>query len=195
MPRKSVYSVGQTFGGLEILEVIPSNQSGRAVKLRCMCHYCGNETTQSGVHIKGHKSCGCQKNNSDTWSDKGPKRMPWQLPNGEAAKKNVLREYKRSAENRGLDFTLNEELFYDLVVGECVYCGDKLTNIKKGQGKTSGDFLFTGIDRKDNSIGYTPENSVSCCWKCNNMKWVHSEDVFLEHIKKIYERQRDKEEE
>jgi len=68
-------------------------------------------------------------------------------------------------------FTLNE--FIELSSMSCRYCG--------GVNKTKG------IDRIDNKIGYTKENSVSCCKLCNYMKNNYSVDDFLAHIKKIYE--------
>jgi 5-methylcytosine-specific restriction endonuclease McrA len=30
-----------------------------------------------------------------------------------------------------------------------------------------------GIDRVDNSIGYTPDNCVPCCTQCNRIKLDH----------------------
>jgi hypothetical protein len=40
----------------------------------------------------------------------------------------------------------------------CFYCGGKLS--ETGQ----------SLDRKDNSLGYTTENVVPCCWNCNETK-------------------------
>ena len=186
MGRKSSYCVGQLFGKLEVKEVLPSEGSGSHVKLRCLCHYCNKEKVMSAVNIKRRNSCGCQQNNSSEWKQVGPKNMPWQLPKGEAAKRNLEVQYKKGAKKRNIEYNLTTEEFAELVAGQCVYCGDSLTNTKKGQGKTSGDFKYTGIDRVDSSKGYTKENSVSCCWMCNNMKHATEKKVFLEHIKKIY---------
>ena len=189
MGRKTVYHVGQRFGGLEVKEVIPSMKMGTHVKLRCLCHYCNNEKVMYAGNIKRRNSCGCQQNNSSEWKNVGPKNKPWQLASGEAAKRNVEYQYKRSAEKRKIEYSLTQEEFESLVVGECHYCGDSLTNIKKGQGKTSGDFRYTGIDRIDSKKGYTKENCVPCCWKCNNMK--HTTDIyeFISHVKKICKKQ------
>lgn len=186
MGRKSVYSVGQIFGNLEVKEVLPSFGSGSHVRLKCLCHYCNNEKQMSAVNIKKRNSCGCQQNNSSEWKQVGPKKMPWQLPKGEAARRNLLNQYKKGAKKRNLVYNLTEEQFNELVTGDCFYCGSKLTNVIKGQGKTSGDFHYTGIDRVDSSKGYTKENSVSCCWMCNNMKNNTDVNEFINHIKKIY---------
>ncbi len=186
MGRKSIYSVGQYFGKLEIKEVLPSVGSGNHVRLRCLCHYCNNEKVMTATNIKKRNSCGCQQRSSSEWKSVGAKTKPWQLPSGEAARRNLEKEYKRSAEKRSLKYTLKTEEFNKIVTGQCVYCGDSLTNVKKGQGKTSGDFHYTGIDRVDSSEGYTLENSVSCCWMCNNMKHTTGKEDFLKHIEKIY---------
>lgn len=187
MGRKSVYSVGQFFGKLEVKEVIPSVGAGHHVRLRCLCHYCNNEKEMSAVNIKKRNSCGCQQRNSLEWKNVGPKTMKWQLPSGEAARRNLAYQYKKGALKRNLEYSLTEEQFTKLITGKCHYCGDKLTNVVKGQGKTSGDFYYTGIDRVDSSKGYIKENCVSCCWTCNNMKHTTKEKDFLKHIEKIFQ--------
>ena len=65
------------------------------------------------------------------------------------------------------------EEFKNLVSKFCIYCGESEKRI--------------GIDRIDNSIGYTKENSAPCCALCNFMKKAMSKNEFLSHIKKIYE--------
>ena len=186
MGRPSKHKVGSLYGKLEVLEVVSNNLKGQHVSLRCLCHYCNNETVVNGGLIHKYRSCGCQRNNSDTWKSKGAKTKPWQLEEGIAARNSLEYQYKRGAERRNLDYTLTKEEFDRIVTGSCFYCGDVLTNVQKGQGKTSGDFRFTGIDRVDSSIGYTVENSVSCCWMCNNMKGTTDIKTFVNHIKKMY---------
>jgi hypothetical protein len=189
MGRKSVYQIGQMFGKLEILEILPGNGKGNSVKLRCLCHYCHQETMKYGANIKRRNSCGCQQKNSSEWKSKGPKVMPWQLPCGQAARNNLAFQYKKGAERRNLEFNLTIEEFEKIVTGDCYYCGVSLPALAKGLGKSSGDFKYTGIDRKNNLIGYVKYNCVSCCWMCNNMKGSSNEKDFLLHIKKIYEYQ------
>lgn len=186
MGRKSVYVIGDFFGKLEVKEILPSTGQGNHVRLRCLCHYCGTEKVMSGGNIKKRNSCGCQQNNSLEWKSVGPKTRPWQLMPGESARNNLEYQYKKGAEKRKLDYNLTTDQFTKLVTGKCHYCGDALTAKVKGQGKTSGDFEYTGIDRVDSNNGYSIENCVSCCWMCNNMKNAHQTDKFLEHISKIY---------
>lgn len=85
--------------------------------------------------------------------------------------KGRFRFVQNNATKRKKDFTLSIEEYTNIVSRPCAYCGDV--------GKV-------GVDRIDNSIGYTKENSTSCCKMCNYMKNKHSVMDFLSHIKKIY---------
>lgn len=185
MGRKSAYNVGDLFGKLMILEIIPSNKSGKHSKLRCLCGYCNKEKIMNAATIKRRVSCGCKQHTSAEWKFIGPKTKPWQLLEGQAARNNVEFSYKRSARARGLVYDLTTEEFNKLILGICVYCGDSLSTTKKGQGKTSGNFKYTGIDRIDSEKGYTIDNCVSCCSRCNFMKHKMDKNTFIEHVKKI----------
>ena len=84
-----------------------------------------------------------------------------------------LRIYKRGADARGLEFTLTLEEFKKFVQDKCHYCGSENS---------------IGIDRKDNAIGYTSKNSLSCCKICNFMKGTLKYQDFIRHIRIISER-------
>ena len=190
MGRKSTYAVGDKYGGLEVLEIIPSNKTGQHVKLKCLCHYCKSTNIKSGANVRKRNSCGCQQRESKTWKhNTGAKNRPWQLEPGKAARNNLEYQYKSGAKKRKLEYQLTSEQFIDLVSSECYYCGDKETSVRKGQGKTSGDFYYNGIDRVDNKKGYIVDNCVPCCWKCNNMKHTLTQKDFIDHIEKIYKKQ------
>lgn len=91
-----------------------------------------------------------------------------------------LKNYKRNAKNRNLNFNLTKEEFDKITSQPCYYCGDL------GAISPSG-FRYNGIDRKDSSQGYNLDNIVPCCKVCNLMKLDISEKDFLYHIQKIYE--------
>jgi hypothetical protein len=84
--------------------------------------------------------------------------------------------YKENALTRGFSFEISKELFFSLVQGECFYCGTppcRPSKLHKGQfkyGRGSLEILLNGVDRKDSHIGYTPDNVVSCCTRCNQKK-------------------------
>lgn len=46
-------------------------------------------------------------------------------------------------------------------------------------------FVFTGIDRVDNTRGYDPDNVVPCCRVCNRAKDVRTKDEFLSWAKRV----------
>lgn len=99
-----------------------------------------------------------------------------------------FKEYQQSAKVRNLEWSLTFEQFCDLISKNCVYCNSKPENHFRsiGQKKTISEGVMNGIDRVDSSKGYTIDNCVSCCSKCNYMKNDLSKDTFLDHITKIY---------
>ena len=53
---------------------------------------------------------------------------------------------------------------------------------------TNGEFRYTGIDRYDNTLGYTLENSVPCCKQCNRIKTDMAASEFAERLERIVAR-------
>jgi hypothetical protein len=83
------------------------------------------------------------------------------------------RIYRGNALKKKNEFVLSLEDFTAVVLQPCRYCGEDTKRI--------------GIDRIDNTLGYTKENSAPCCKTCNYMKKNHTVEDFLTHITKIYE--------
>lgn len=108
------------------------------------------------------------------------------LPEGESRFQFILLMYKTQAKKRGHDFDLSSEEIKSLMASNCFYCGNPPSNVSKSGG-TDGDFVYSGIDRVDNSIGYTVDNCVSCCHTCNLMKRGLSKDKFVSQVHKISE--------
>jgi hypothetical protein len=98
-------------------------------------------------------------------------------------------EYHRNSKLKKHGFFLSFDYFNKLISSNCHYCGgepEERDRWKTYSHKKQPIFKCNGIDRVDSSIGYTEENTVSCCSKCNIMKNVYSQEVFLNHITKIY---------
>ncbi len=120
------------------------------------------------------------------------KAPPNRLPPGVAMRNSILTHYKYQAKKRGLEWALTEERFDKLVHFPCHYCGRTYTGCASGavrfsdQGhilsKHNGDFLYNGIDRLDNKVGYTVENTVSCCKICNRAKKDMPPDKFVQYL-------------
>lgn len=82
----------------------------------------------------------------------------------------ILYKYKYNAEKRGYAFSLTNEEFFNLISENCNYCGDIPQTRWKSHRKEDNVIIYNGIDRKNNNLGYTIENSCSCCKKCNYIK-------------------------
>ena len=107
-------------------------------------------------------------------------------PPGEAARNEVFGRYQHGAKSRGHSFDLTIEEFEEITKMLCHYCGDTPSN-KAQSGKTTGYFFYNGIDRKDNAIGYTKDNSVPCCRVCNRAKNSMLYDDFIAWITRVVE--------
>lgn len=65
---------------------------------------------------------------------------------------------KWAAIKRGLSWSLTLDEFSALILLPCHYCGNPLPETR------------SGLDRKDNSVGYEIGNVTPCCTICNRMK-------------------------
>jgi len=161
---------GKRFGKLVAIRDIGSRQEGKR-KFRwwlCKCD-CGKFTkVRAGHLIGGQTSCGCIKI----------------LSKGESQFNQVFERYKRQARQRGLDFKLGKRQFKELISSDCFYCGSIPGSIQHNQ-KANGDYIYSGVDRIDNSIGYINKNCVPCCKICNWMKRTMDYGEFINHVKKI----------
>ncbi len=169
--------LGKQVGDLKVIFDCGVDRRGKNIVWLCSCK-CGNLSLQrAGDLSQGRvKSCGCSKR---------------YLPKGKARFNHVLSRYKKQAKQRGFSFDLTEETAHELMTKDCYYCGNPPNNISER--KTSyGRFVYSGIDRVDNKVGYTIGNCVSCCHLCNRMKSDLAFEDFLDHIKKIYKRNGEK---
>lgn len=104
---------------------------------------------------------------------------------GEANRKCVWHYYKSHAKSKNREFSITYEDFCKLTQGDCFYCGKIPSNNHcKTKLKASGAYIHNGIDRKNNSKGYSLDNCVPCCSVCNRSKNTmnHDEFIKLSHI-------------
>lgn len=169
---------GKRFGRLIVTRRAPEKDTRKKPAWECLCD-CGNVvyTTKYRLESGQKKSCGCYLKD---WflSRRGDKGYTF-LGEGISAKNEVIANYKTNAAKRGYSWNLEDEVVIDLFASNCHYCGALPSN----KGKTSGGvFTYSGIDRKDNNIGYEEGNVVSACFRCNKAKMEMSYDDFLDHI-------------
>jgi len=87
--------------------------------------------------------------------------------------------YKSRANEKGLPFEVSKETFEQKRKEPCYLCG-----------KRESDSHKNGIDRVNNIVGYTEENTRSCCGDCNYLKRNNDYDLFIEKSNLIYEYQK-----
>jgi hypothetical protein len=173
--RKHYDLTGIRYGRLVAVNVLVEMRKGRR-KLFWLCQCdCGNTPTipQDALVFAGTISCGCAK-----------KRNPLvvgiarpQLPDSGGVINKLFSNYKRSARGRDKSFNLTKERCRELFDDNCAYCGIEPSQIFRSG---LGQYLYNGIDRLDNSIGYEEGNVVTACHLCNYAKRDMTIDAFRE---------------
>jgi len=134
-----------------------------------ICVNCGNdfEKTMTRYNRPSKLCSGCNTNQSN----QDEKRKDRVRNYKEEKLKNIpshYKEYVTNAFDRNYCMELSFEDFLLLVQKPCHYC-DHYNEIE-----------VNGIDRVNNSIGYTKENCVPCCSVCNRMKLMYHPVFFIE---------------
>lgn len=180
--------MGKRFDRMVVVDYVGSENTegynGTSVLWKCRCD-CGTVSVVRSSHLtSGHtRSCGCLGESMLTAGGHN------KLPVGTAAANTLLYNYKKSAKQRGYEWALTPQQFYDLTSGDCHYCGSHPLAIAtaNGDGSGNGDYVYNGIDRVDNSAGYVLDNVVSCCRVCNVAKSTMTKDEFLSWIENVYQ--------
>lgn len=125
------------------------------------CQYCSAELTP-----KQRKNCA-----ECSLKAKRKRNHQWHIDNKEhRSRKDKINHrspsyrwhlLKQNAKKRNLECSITREQFEEVSKQPCCYCKGIL-DVDSGWG--------SHIDRLDNSLGYTFENSISCCDFCNRIK-------------------------
>lgn len=79
--------------------------------------------------------------------------------------------YRSRAKVSGFNFTLTREEFNELIEARCHYCDDTPKNeLRRPRIYGTAVLRYQGVDRKNNARGYTNDNVVPCCGRCNLIK-------------------------
>lgn len=172
---------GERFSWLVAVRRVPRPTNDVYWLFRCDCGQ-EKEIFKKNV-LKGRtRSCGCKQVDLIKQNRVVPKK-----PQGHAARHLLLWSYKKGALSRGLEFSISDDEFYALTRMNCVYCNqepDRPTGHAK-YGKINGEYFFNGVDRADNTAGYTTSNSVACCKDCNMAKRNLRLEEFLKWVVRL----------
>lgn len=159
--------LGQKFNRLTVVALIENTSQGLLWKCECECGKFRNVVTCRLTNGRV-KSCGCYR--LEKLIERNKKNPSRSLDPGVAALNNLIYRYERRASIIGLEFILNRDDVYSLIISNCFYCSIlPYKDIHTGN-NTSTTFKANGIDRVDSDTGYVKYNCVSCCENCNYAK-------------------------
>lgn len=189
--------IGSRFGKLTVIRFIGKTNGRNSHECKCDCGKTSIVRT-SHLLIGSVKTCGC------SWSENMKRvraRYPEPLNKGKKAPIKSTKEvtlakvyamYRSNAKAKRRVFSLSKSAVESLIFSDCFYCGcspeeNEKNKLGKGANKAR-QCAYNGIDRKDNNLGYTANNTVTCCSVCNRAKLSLNFDTFLNWIKGIKSR-------
>ncbi len=171
---KKLDLTNQRFGKLVVLNQSNVKYSD-GIRWVCNCD-CGKIAIVRTNHLRNGRtnSCGClYKKYSATF---------------ESAYIGYFNNYMVGAKNRNIEFRLTFEQFVSIIEKSCYYCGTTDNVIRITIGIQKGlKAIANGVDRVNNTLGYTVDNCVPACAMCNYMKRDYTIEQFLTHITKIHQ--------
>jgi hypothetical protein len=108
---------------------------------------------------------------SPEWQAKNRERTQRYIQKARLRPEFLFKRYQNNAKNRSISFEITFEQFCAFWGRPCRYCGSLIETI--------------GLDRMDNSRGYSLGNLFPCCYRCN--QWTRAIPLgdFVQHAKKI----------
>lgn len=144
--------VGRNFGRWRVM-CRAKNKNGQTAWL-CRCE-CGRKKVVLRSNLQQRFSRGCRTCGNSK-----------RLPNFRWLYNVVVRNNRRFAQ-RVMSF---EQFLTFTRIATCVYCGALLRWVPISGQKNSHGY---NLDRKNSKRGYTKENCVPCCGRCNRIKCEH----------------------
>jgi hypothetical protein len=161
----------------------------RTEKHHALCEFlcaCGSSIITSLQDVKhgNIKSCGClRKEQARRMGNRyGPKLK---LPIGQSGFNRLFRQYRYQALHRKIAFSLDLVTFSSKTKADCYYCGKPAGQFSEGSSNKDTHYVYNGLDRVNNALGYTVENTVPCCADCNRAKRTRIQDEFIAWAKRI----------
>ena len=129
------------------------------------------------------KSCGCLNRDLVIERHKD-KPSPNRKEYGYAAMYRLYDTYKRNAIKRDYEWDITVDQFREITSRACHYCGVMPNQVAFSKANY-GRYIYNGIDRANNDLGYFMENCLPCCAVCNRAKSAMSYDEFMAWIDRL----------
>ena len=170
-------TAGDTYGKLVVIKQARKKlKYTKSICWICQCE-CGQFVTvpATQLHNGNTQSCGCIQRQR-------VRKRKYKI--GEASRNKIYKRYIKGAKDRQLCFQLSIEEFHKLSQQNCFYCGSPPSN-EDTTGRYNGSYIYNGIDRIDNNIGYILSNCVPCCRICNRAKSSLSQNDFMTWVNQL----------
>jgi len=178
MGKRTVIKIGDVYGKWTVIDLMPHQKANVLVK--CSCGIVKKNYSSSLISGKSTQCRSCSSKNN-------PGNAKRRISGEWLAISDKYSEYKRIARSNKREFLLDVGEFISLIKSKCFYCHKEPEQIHKIYNKDwADDLIYNGIDRLDNSKGYTKDNVVTCCKVCNYMKGPNNYDNFIKMIEIIY---------
>ena len=173
MDKRTKNEIGHRYGHLTVLVQAPTLYHKSRWQCRCDCGRI-TETSGNNLRVGYTRSCGCRRGGL----------------NDSSAMRQARNLYRRNAQLRGLVFDISEEDFERITKLDCYYCGTHPSNVYKiaRKGKiTNTPYIYNGLDRIENTKGYSLDNVVPACIVCNRAKSDMPINEFIMWIKRLFQ--------
>ena len=131
--------------------------------LKRRCRKCSKEKQIRFFNIARNTCRSCSKKEYKDWSKR------YYCNHKQTVDYKYLR-LKTGSKQRNIYLDITKEQFIDIISNKCEYCGDNNR---------------IGLDRIDSLMGYTLDNIVPCCYRCNVAKNNMEVEEFIKHCKRI----------
>lgn len=168
-------------------ELRKNNKEGKEVRREfwlCQCDCGKQKAIVKGSFTHGTKSCGCAKIDSNIRYSKVRKDT-------NQSAKVLYRRYAFDAKKRNYPFELNLQQFMEITSKDCYLCGEKPSRTVKNKAEHTiqvKPYIYNGIDRLDNNVGYIYSNCQPCCRECNVSKMDIDIRTYIAKMRKIISR-------
>ena len=152
------------FNGIDRMNQSVGYIQSNGVSCCAMCNWLKG-SLDSATFIKRTKHIYSFKNGS---SDE---RFPECFPDAKCVS---YASYKSRAEKKDLEFAITNADYKSIIQEDCYLCGKQTTETN-----------INGVDRVDNTVGYTVANCKACCKECNHMKNNYGLDELFAKIERI----------